>query len=68
MGLSQQNVELTFNSIAGGKYAVQASANLTNWLTVKTNIVASGLSTTNSIASGGTNQHRFFRLGVDPIR
>ena len=68
MGLSQQDLQLTFNSIAGGKYAVQVSTNLQTWQTLKTNILASGLSTTNTITGGGTNSGRFFRLGVDPIR
>jgi hypothetical protein len=62
------DVRLTFNSIAGGRYAVQASSNLLAWQTFKTNILANGASTTNTVAGAGTNTHRFLRLAVDPIR
>jgi hypothetical protein len=68
MGLSSQDMQLTFNSIAGGKYAVQGSTNLQTWQTLKTNILASGLATTNVLTNVATNSAKFFRLGVDPIR
>jgi hypothetical protein len=61
-------VRLTFNSIAGGKYGVQTSSNLITWQTLKTNILANGASTTNTVVDAGTNTHRFLRLAVDPIR
>jgi hypothetical protein len=60
------DVRLTFNSIAGGRYAVQASSNLLVWQTIKTNIVATGTATTNTVTAAGTNDTRFFRIGVSP--
>jgi len=62
------DVRLTFNTIAGAKYGVQSSSNLQAWQTIKTNILAAGASTTNTVTGAGTNIQSFFRLGVDPIR
>ena len=67
-GAGGQDARLTFNTIAGARYAVQSSSNLQTWLTVKTNILAAGPATTNTVTGAGTNTRSFFRLGVDPIR
>ena len=66
-GLSGQDLQLTFNSIAGGKYAVQGTTNFQTWQTLKTNILATAPATTNTVSGAGTNALRFFRLGVDPL-
>lgn len=66
-GAGGPDVRLTFNTITGARYAVQSSSNLQTWLTVKSNILAGGLSTTNTLTGAGTNSRGYFRLGIDPI-
>ena len=67
VGPNGQDVSLTFNSIAGGKYAIQSSPDFQTWQTVKTNIQATSPSTIGTVPGAGTNTQNFFRLGVDPI-
>jgi hypothetical protein len=66
-GLSGQDFQLTFNSIAGGRYTVQGTTNFQIWQSLKTNILATAAATTNTVSGVGTNAFRFFRLGVHPI-
>ena len=65
LGVTGQNVELTFNSLQGAKYIAQASTDFTSWQTIQTNILAPTNITTATLTNAGTLPKRFFRLGVD---
>jgi hypothetical protein len=64
-GAGNQDVQLTYDSVAGAKYFIQSSSNLTSWLTVQTNILASSAPMTNVLPAAGTADKKFFRVGID---
>lgn len=66
-GAGGQDARVIFDTIAGGRYSVQATTDFLTWQTLRTNILAAGLSTTNTLPGAGTNSRSFFRVGVHPL-
>jgi autotransporter-associated beta strand protein len=66
---TNQNVQLTFNSIEDARYLAEATTNFLTWQTVRTNIVANSNSTTTitTLTNAATSPMRFFRIGVDTL-
>ncbi len=64
---TNQNVELTFNSIEDARYLAEATTNFLTWQTVRTNILATSnaLGTVTTLTNAVTSPARFFRIGVD---
>jgi hypothetical protein len=64
-GAGNQDVRLAFDSVAGAKYLIQSTTNLSSWLIEQTNVVASAASTTNLLPGASTGTNKFFRVGID---
>ncbi len=60
IGLTNQDVTLTWESTSGRLYGVEASSNLTAWATLASNLTASG--TNCSFTTNTTEALRFFRV------
>ena len=59
------NVVLTWASVAGKTYHIEASSNLTTWTTISgSSTTASGLSSSQTVSNGGGSR-LFFRVVVD---
>ena len=61
------NVTLTWNSIEGGTYKVEASTNLTSWTTLSSSILAASSNTVTSMVDSGAAlptryKSRFYRV------